>query len=107
MADGASEGEELLLPPVVVLEEAAVVGVIPLAVSRQFVTTLCVRPSVDLLAVFMQLMNELNSFLVNALVLAVVAEDEEAPPMVKPPPELFLLLVVLLLPFLLGTANAV
>jgi len=41
VADGASEGEELLLPPVVVLEEAAVVvGVIPLAVSRQFVTTL-------------------------------------------------------------------
>jgi hypothetical protein len=37
-ADGAGEGEE---PPVVVLEEAAaVVGVIPLAVSRQFVTTL-------------------------------------------------------------------
>jgi len=42
-ADGASEGEEplLLLLPVVVLEEAAaVVGVIPLAVSRQFVATL-------------------------------------------------------------------
>ena len=43
-ADGAKEGEEplLLLLPVVVLEEAAVVvaGVIPLAVSRQFVTTL-------------------------------------------------------------------
>jgi hypothetical protein len=39
--DGVSEGEELLLP-VVVLEEAVVVvvGVIPLAVSRQFVTTL-------------------------------------------------------------------
>ncbi len=40
MADGASEEEELpLLMPVVVLEEA-VAGVIPLAVSRQFVTTL-------------------------------------------------------------------
>ena len=40
--DGASEEEELLLLlPVVVLEELApVVGVIPLAVSRQFVTTL-------------------------------------------------------------------
>ena len=41
--DGDPEGEEpLLLLPVVVLEEAAVVvvGVIPLAVSRQFVTTL-------------------------------------------------------------------
>ena len=40
-ADGVSEGEEpLLLPPVVVLEEAVVVGVIPLAVSRQLVTVL-------------------------------------------------------------------
>ena len=39
--DGASEEEELLLLPVVVLEEVApVVGVIPLAVSRQLVTTL-------------------------------------------------------------------
>ena len=108
-ADGASEGEEplLLLLPVVVLEEAVVVvGVIPLAVSRQFVTTLCVRPSVDLFAVFIQLMNELSSFLVNALGLAVVAEDEEVPPMVKPPPEL-LLLLVLLLPSFFEAANAV
>ena len=41
-ADGVSEGEEpLLLLPVLVLEEPAVAaGVIPLAVSRQFVTTL-------------------------------------------------------------------
>jgi hypothetical protein len=38
VADGAIEGEELLLP-VVVLEEV-VVEVVPLAVSRQFVTTL-------------------------------------------------------------------
>ena len=108
--DGGSDGEELLLPPVVVLEEAAlaVVGVIPLAVSRQFVTILWVRPSVDLFAVFIQLMNELSSFLVNALGLAVVAEEdeEEVPPMVKPPPVLPLLLVVPLL-FLLETANAV
>jgi hypothetical protein len=107
--DGASEGEEplLLLLPVVVLEEAAaVVGVIPLAVSRQFVATLWVRPSVDLFAVFIQLMNELSSFLVNALGLAVVAEDEEVPPMVKPPPEL-LLLLMLLLPSFFEAANAV
>jgi hypothetical protein len=106
--DGDPEGEEpLLLLPVVVLEEAVVVvGVIPLAVSRQFVTTLCVRPSVDLLAVFMQLMNELSSFLVNALGLAVVAEeDEEVPPMVNPPPVLPLLLPPPLLFF--ETANAV
>jgi hypothetical protein len=99
--------EPLLLLPVVVLEEAVVVvGVIPLAVSRQFVTTLCVRPSVDLLAVFIQLMNELSSFLVNALGLAVVAEeDEEVPPMVNPPPVLPLLLLPPLLFF--ETANAV
>jgi hypothetical protein len=110
VTDGAREGEELLLPPVVVPEEAAVaVGVIPLAVSRQFVTTLWVRPSVDLLAVLMQLMRELSSFLVNTLGLAVVAEEEEAPPVVEPPPELPLLLVVLLLlpPFFFETANAV
>jgi hypothetical protein len=69
-----------------------------------------VRPSVDLFAVFIQLMNELSSFLVNALGLDVVAEEEEeAPPMVKPPPELPLLLVVvpLLPPFFFKTANAV
>jgi hypothetical protein len=67
-----------------------------------------VRPSDDLFAVFIQLMNELSSFLVNALGLVVVAEEdeEEVPPMVKPPPVLPLLLVVPLL-FLLETANAV
>ena len=64
------------------------------------------RPSVDLFAVFIQLMNELSSFLVNALGLAVVAEDEEVPPMVKPPPEL-LLLLMLLLPSFFEAANAV
>jgi hypothetical protein len=102
------DGEGLLPPLVVVLEEAAVAaGVIPLAVSRQFVTTLCVRPSVDLFAVFMQATNELSSFLVNALGLAVVAE-EEVPPMANPPPEL--LLPVPLLPpppFLSETASAI
>jgi hypothetical protein len=106
-ADSPSEGEELLLLlPVVVLEEAAVVGVIPLAVSRQFVTTLCVTPSVDLFAVFIQLMNELSSFLVNALRLDVVAEEEEeedVPATVKPPPELLLPLP----PDFFETANAV
>jgi hypothetical protein len=78
MAEGANEEEELpLLLSVVVLEEA-VAGEIPLAVSRQFVTTLWVRPSGDLFAVFMQLVNELNSFLVNMLEFAVeVAEEEE------------------------------
>jgi hypothetical protein len=102
------DGEGLLPPLVVVLEEAAVAaGVIPLAVSRQFVTTLCVRPSVDLFAVFMQATNELSSFLVNALGLAVVAEEEEeVPPMANPPPEL-LLPVPLLPPFLSETASAV
>jgi hypothetical protein len=97
--DGDPEEEEpLLLLPVVVLE-------IPLAVSRQFVTTLWVRPSDDLFAVFIQLMNELSSFLVNALGLAVVAEeDEEVPPMVKPPPVLPLLLLP---PVFFETANAV
>jgi hypothetical protein len=59
-----------------VLEEA-VVEVTPLAVSRQSVTTLWVRPSADLFAVFIQLVNELNSFLVNVFELGVIAEDEE------------------------------
>ena len=63
------------------------------------------RPSDDLFAVFIQLMNELSSFLVNALGLAVVAEeDEEVPPMVNPPPVLPLLLPPPLLFF--ETANA-
>jgi hypothetical protein len=65
-----------------VLLEAAedVVGIdvnVPLAMSRQFVTTLCVRPCPDLFAVFMQLMNELNCFLVRVLVLGVPVEVEE------------------------------
>ena len=63
------------------------------------------RPSVDLFAVFMQLMNELSSFLDNALGLDVaVEEDEEVPPMVKPPPVLPLLL---LRPVFFETANPV
>ena len=72
------------------------------------VTTLCVRPSADLLATFIQLTNELNSFLVSMLELAVVVAEEELPP----PPrklELPLLLPVLLLTlvFFVLTANAV
>jgi hypothetical protein len=64
-----------------------------------------VRPSADLFAVFMQLMNELSSFLDNALGLDVaVEEDEEVPPMVKPPPVLPLLLLP---PVFFETANAV
>jgi hypothetical protein len=113
-ADGANEGEELLLLPllpVIVLEEAAAVvaGVMPLAVSRQFVATLWVRPSVDLFAVFIQLMNELSSFLVNILELAVVVAEEEPPPgMVKPPPLLPPVLLLPLVPvFFAVTANAV
>ena len=105
MADGASEEEELpLLLPEVVLEEA-VAAVIPLAVSRQFVTTLWVRPSADLFAVFIQLMNELNSFLVNMLELAEVAEEELPLPRkveLLLPPVLLLVLV-----FFVLTANAV
>jgi hypothetical protein len=49
------------LPLLVLLEAADVVGIGaigPLAVSRQFVTTLCVRPSDDLFAVFIQLIEE-------------------------------------------------
>jgi hypothetical protein len=64
-----------------------------------------VRPS-DLFAVFIQLMNELNSFLVSVFELeAVVAEEEPPPRVVKPllPPPVLLLL----LPVFLETANAV
>ena len=109
MAEGANEEEELpLLLPVAVLEEA-VAGEIPLAVSRQFVTTLWVRPSGDLFAVFMQLVNELNSFLVNMLEFAVeVAEEEELPsprkvelPLLLPP------VLLLVLVFFVLTASAV
>ena len=60
------------------------------------------RPSVDLFAVFIQLTNELSSFLVNALGLAVVVEEDE-----EVPPELLLLLLVLLPSFFFETANAV
>jgi hypothetical protein len=64
------------MPPTLVEE------VIPLAVSRQFVTTLWVRLC-DLFAVVIQLMNEFNSFLGRALglvvVLAAEAEAEELP----------------------------
>jgi hypothetical protein len=67
--DDPNYEEALLL--VVVLEEAEM---IPLAVSRQFVTTLRVRPS-DLFAVFIQLINELSCFLVSMLELGVVAEE--------------------------------
>ena len=108
MAEGANEEEELLLLlPVVVLEEA-VAGEIPLAVSRQFVTTLWVRPSGDLFAVFMQLVNELNSFLVNILEFAVEVAEEELPPPRKV--ELPLLLppvLLLVLVFFVLTASAV
>jgi hypothetical protein len=107
VADGTREGEERLLLPVVVLE--AVAGVIPFAVSRQFVTTLCVRPSVDLFAVFIQLINGLNSFLVSMLELAVVVAEEGLPP---PPrklelPPLLLPVLLLTLVFFVLTANAV
>ena len=47
-----------------VAEDVVEASVVHLAMSRQFVTTLCMRPSADLFAVFMQLMNELNCFLV-------------------------------------------
>jgi hypothetical protein len=104
MAEGVSEGELLLLVGLVVVRDEAVAELIPLAVSRQFVTTLCVRPSADLFAKFIQLMNELNSFLVNVFELGVVVaeeEEEEEPPRVINPP----LLLELLLFF--ETANAV
>jgi hypothetical protein len=102
MVDGPGERELLL--PLVVLEEVVVV-VIPLEVSRQLVTTLWVRPSTDLFAVFIQLMNELNCFLVKVLELGVVEEEEEeeeagtSPRVLRPLP--------LLGPVFFETANAV
>ena len=60
--------------------EEDVVGIdvnVPLAMSRQFVTTLCVRPCPDLFAVFTQLMNELNCFLVRVFGVGVPVEVEE------------------------------
>jgi hypothetical protein len=63
-----------------------------------------VRPSGDLFAVFMQLVNELNSFLVNMLEFAVEVAEEELPPprKVELPPVLLLVLV-----FFILTASAV
>jgi hypothetical protein len=52
MAEGVSEGELLLLVGLVVVRDEAVAELIPLAVSRQFVTTLRVRPSADLFEVY-------------------------------------------------------
>jgi hypothetical protein len=54
-------------------------------------------------------MNELSSFLVNILELAVVVAEEEPPPgMVKPPPLLPPVLLLPLVPvFFAVTANAV
>lgn len=75
--DGSSNDK---LPLLVLLEVADVVGIgaiVPLAMSRQFVTTLCVRPCPDLFAVFTQLMNELNCFLVRVFGLGVPVEVEE------------------------------
>ena len=77
MVDDPSDRELLLPLPLVVLEEEAVVEVSPLAVSRQLVTILWVRPSADLFAVFIELVNELNCFLVSVFELGVVAEYEE------------------------------
>jgi hypothetical protein len=101
------EGLLLVAALEVVLEEARVM---PLAVSRQFVTTLWVRPC-DLFAVFIQLINELNSFLVRLLVLGVLAAA--LPPRVvvavRPPRAMTPLAWLLLPPPLsfFGAANAV
>jgi hypothetical protein len=100
--------EEGLLLVLVVEAEAETV---PLAMSRQFVTTLWVRPS-DLFAVFIQLMGELNSFLFKTLELrlreAAEEEDEELPPRVLTPLVCLVVLSLLLLlsPFF-GAANAI
>jgi hypothetical protein len=60
-----------------------------------------VRPSGDLFAVFMQLVNELSSFLVRVLGLAVAAEEEEEEEEEPPPPRVLVLLL-----FFDLTANA-
>jgi hypothetical protein len=68
-----------------------------------------VRPC-DLLAVFIQLINELNSFLVRVLVFVVVVEEEEEgepPPRVRPLALPVLLLLLLLEVFFFGAANAI
>jgi hypothetical protein len=86
---------------------AAEAGVMPLAISRQFVTILGVRPC-DLFAVFIQLVNELNSFLVNTLELGVAVAAEEGEEE-EPPPRVVIPLVWPVLPPLpfFGVANAV
>ena len=64
-----------------------------------------------MLAVFIQLINELNSFLVRVLVFVVVVEEEEEgepPPRVRPLALPVLLLLLLLLEvFFFGAANAI
>jgi hypothetical protein len=65
-----------------------------------------VRPSADLFAVFIQLVNELNCFLVSVFELGVVAEEEEEEEEVGTSPRVLRPLPLLGLVFF-ETANAV
>jgi hypothetical protein len=95
--DGSINGDEAILPVLLEAAEDLVdVSIVPLAISRQFVTTLCVRPCIDLFAVFIQLMNELSCFLIRMFGLGMLVEveeeedgDEETLPRVVTPPLLF------------------
>lgn len=64
------------------------------------------RPS-DLFAVFIQLMKELNSFLVSDFELGVVVEEEEEEEGEEMPPRVGKPLLPLELPVFFDTANAV
>jgi hypothetical protein len=90
--EGSINDDEVNLPVSLEAAEDVVDGsIVPLAMSRQFVTTLWVIPCTALFAVFMQLMNELICFLVRVFGpgMPVEVEEEMPPRVVTPPPLLF------------------